>query len=255
MIPDAEGYDALAKSYHLIFENWESSIQRQAAALTEILREQCRIVPPSRILDCACGIGTQCLGLAQQGFQLTASDLSPAAVARARNEALARGLTIRFANADMLDLGVVDGENFDGVICMDNSLPHLCGEYQLLAAMRQVSGKLRPGGVFLASTRDYNLLLRERPVTQGPFFYSDDGKRRIVFQVWEWIDQRRYRFHLYITREVAGGWETDHASAEYRGFLREEFTEILCQTGFCRARWLMPHESQYYQPLVIAFAR
>lgn len=255
MPADAEGYDALAKNYHLIYEDWESSIRRQATVLTEILREQCRISPPSRILDCACGIGTQCLGLAQQGFLLTASDLSVAAVARARDEALARGLSVCCFNADMLDLSSVEGDSFDVVICMDNSLPHLLKDSHLLTAMRQVRRKLRRGGVFLASIRDYDSLLQERPVSQGPFFYSEGGRRRIVFQVWDWIDHSRYRFHLYITREIVGGWQTDHVSAEYRGFLREDFIDILLRADFCDARWLMPQDSHFYQPLVIAIAR
>ena len=38
---------------------------------------------------------------------------------------------------------------------------------------------------------------------QGPAFYLDDGKRRIVFQVWDGEDERRYTFHLYITRETS----------------------------------------------------
>ena len=45
-----------------------------------------------RVLDCACGIGTQSIGLAQQGFQVTATDISAAAITRARTESQRRGL-------------------------------------------------------------------------------------------------------------------------------------------------------------------
>jgi hypothetical protein len=44
------------------------------------------------VLDAACGIGTQTLGLIAQGFALTASDLSPGAVTRLQQELDARGL-------------------------------------------------------------------------------------------------------------------------------------------------------------------
>ena len=106
----------------------------------------------------------------------------------------------------------------------------------------------------MASIRDYDDLLKERPVVQGPSFYSDEGRRRIVFQVWDWLDDRRYTFHLYITREIENTWETVHASAAYRGFLRDEVAAALSHAGFTNVRWLFPANSGFYQPIVIAEA-
>ena len=93
-------YDQLAPFYHLIFPDWEASIQRQSAALEGILRERWgddRLT----ILDVACGIGTQALGLAASGHRVTASDISAEAVRRAEREARQRALSIRFSVADM----------------------------------------------------------------------------------------------------------------------------------------------------------
>ena len=49
-------------------------------------------------------------------------------------------------------------------------------------------------GTFIASIRDYEEILQQRPVVQGPALYSETGKRRIVFQLWGWQDERRYTF-------------------------------------------------------------
>jgi hypothetical protein len=51
----AESYDQLANHSHPIFENWEASIERQAAALSYILKVECGLANTARILDCACG--------------------------------------------------------------------------------------------------------------------------------------------------------------------------------------------------------
>ena len=72
-------YDELADSYHLIFKDWESAIRLQANALRTLLKSH-GDGSPLRILDCACGIGTQAIGLAMLGHQVVASDLSAAAV-------------------------------------------------------------------------------------------------------------------------------------------------------------------------------
>ena len=96
----AETYDELADQYHLIFENWELSMERQAAVLSSILYRNCGLATTARILDCACGIGTQSLGLASLGFQVTGCDLSRRAIERARLEASQRRLNIQFSVAN-----------------------------------------------------------------------------------------------------------------------------------------------------------
>jgi ubiquinone/menaquinone biosynthesis C-methylase UbiE len=108
-------YDDLAESYHLMFENWDRSIANQAAILGPIL-EQYSGKNSAYVLDCACGIGTQALGLAQRGHTLVGSDLSKSAIARAMNEARMRNLDIKFHVADMRNLSVIPEKGFDAVV-------------------------------------------------------------------------------------------------------------------------------------------
>ena len=107
----------------------------------------------------------------------------------------------------------------------------------------------------MASIRDYDRLISERPVVQGPSFYLDQGHRRIVFQVWDWLDDHRYVFHLYISRDSEMGWQTFHTSALYRALLRDEVSGALRQARFENARWLFPAESGFYQPIILAEAK
>ena len=62
-------YDGLAPIYHLIYPDWEASIQRQAGALDSLIREHWG-EGKLRILDVACGIGTQALGLAGPNWEV-----------------------------------------------------------------------------------------------------------------------------------------------------------------------------------------
>jgi glycine/sarcosine N-methyltransferase len=248
-----ETYDELADYYHLIFENWELSVKRQAAVLSSVLHRNCGLTTKARILDCACGIGTQSLGLAKLGFQVAGCDLSSHAVERARLEASRRNLNTQFLVADMLDLTCLENSHFDAVICMDNSLPHL-ESAELIQAAAQIRAKLRPGGSLMASIRDYDRLIEERPIVQPPSFYLDQGRRRIVFQVWEWLDIRRYVFHLYITRELATGWQTFHTAGLYHAIRSDELVAVLTQAKFKNVRWLAAAESGFYQPIVLAEA-
>ena len=56
-------YDDLAPYYHLIFADWDQGIAWQASILGPIIEHATGKASP-HVLDCACGIGTQALGLA-----------------------------------------------------------------------------------------------------------------------------------------------------------------------------------------------
>ncbi len=58
-------YDDFASDYHLAYGGrWESAVERQGEALDRLIRE---LAPGAHdVLDCACGIGTQTIGLAQR---------------------------------------------------------------------------------------------------------------------------------------------------------------------------------------------
>jgi len=243
-------YDPLAAHYHLLFDDWDEAIDRQSRVLGPLLSSRSSI-KRLKVLDCACGIGTQSLALAKLEHRVTGSDLSLTAVERARNEAQKRSLPIDFYVSDMTSLREIPERDFDLVVALDNALPHLPLD-RLENAALAIKSVLKPGGMLMASTRDYDHLLIERLTIQQPAFYSDDGGMRIVHQVWDWIDEARYVLHLYVTRQTGSGWDSLHFVSEYHCILREQLSAILRNAGFENVEWIMPSESGFYQPIVIA---
>jgi 2-polyprenyl-3-methyl-5-hydroxy-6-metoxy-1,4-benzoquinol methylase len=135
-----EFYNKLAPFYHLIFEDWEASIAHQAGTLDSLIRTNISTAVGS-VLDVAFGIGTQALGLAARGYDVTASDISPGAIGRAQAEAARRGLPIKFSIADMRFAYDHHRRAFDVVLCADNSLPHLLSDAEILQALEQPAQK------------------------------------------------------------------------------------------------------------------
>jgi glycine/sarcosine N-methyltransferase len=242
-------YDELAEHYHLIFQDWEASISRQGQAIASLLPEPAQV---GRILDCACGIGTQSLALAKLDFQVDASDLSKAEVARIQPEASARGLPIRVWVDDMRTLAKAPLGYYGAVLCMDNALPHLDSDAEIEIAFRAMRARLQPKGLLLLSQRDYAQLIKEQPTAMPPSFFTDSDGRRIVFQVWEWLDDRRYRVHLYISRQIGQRWQDRHFVARYRAIRVEETTKLLISAGFTDVRVLSPTDTGFYQPIITA---
>ena len=252
MFDAARFYDGLARDYHLIFGDWRGSVIRQGKILDRIIRVQTKKRARS-VLDCSCGIGTQAIGLALRGYNVRGTDLSRAAVRRARREAKSFGLSIRFGVADFRALESQVAGVFDVVVSCDNSLPHLLRTKDLGLAVRSMHAKLRMGGLLLITMRDYDQIAKERPRVT-PISVIDNPKgRRISFQVWDWTKNgRTYVLHHFILQEGRGSWQVAHRVAEYRALLREETSKLLRKAGFTDIRWQMPSETGYYQPLVTA---
>ncbi len=245
-------YDGLSDNYHLIFADWHELMQRQAQVLDDLLRA--RLDPPPRaVLDCACGIGTQAIGLSLRGYAVTATDISAGAVERAQREAAALGARLSFGVADMRTLSAQVSGPFDAVIACDNALPHLLSEDDLLAALREMATVLRPGGLLLASIRDYDGLVAERPSTTTPRVFDGPDGRRVVIQVWDWLpDADLYDFTLLIVQQAGDGWQTQAHTARYRALRRADLDRAVRAAGLDDLHWHMPPESGYYQPILTA---
>lgn len=249
----ASFYDDLSASYHLLFEDWDRSIAWQADILDDLLTQMCG-AGSKRILDAACGIGTQALGFAAKGHRVDGSDLSPAAIARAKREAARRALSLRLTVADLRMLSGYRAGPYDVVCALDNALPHLESDADLEAALREMVSLLKPGGLFLASLRDHETLRAEKPRSTPPKVFGGGDSRRVVFQVWDWRrDERGYRINQYIVQHRPGGLaDVKVFTTIYWTLTRDRLVGLLQQLGLEDVRWLEPEESGYYQPIVAA---
>lgn len=248
-------YDALAADYHLIFQDWVKAQEQQGQLLDRLIRAHVDAGRyPLTVLDCACGIGTQAIGLAKQGgYRIHASDISPQALARAESEARQAGVSVSFSIADMRSLGQMIAGQFDVVMAMDNAIPHLLSDADLHLAARELRVKTRTGGLLLASTRDYDSLLEERPqLTSQRIIPTAEGVR-VVFQVWQWQGEQ-YRITQFFVMPHGLEWQMRYYTTSYRALRRDTLTRAFSQAGFREVTWLMPAESGFYQPIVLAKA-
>ena len=71
---------------------------------------------------------------------------------------------------------------------MDNALPHMLTGEALETAVKSITGRIRPGGIFVASIRDYDSLLAEKPPYSPPYIHKTDQGQRVSFQTWIWTD-------------------------------------------------------------------
>jgi len=240
-------YDELASRYHVLFADWPTSIARQGAQLGALIRTEW---PGHRsLLDVSCGIGTQSIALAQEGFWVKGSDVSTGAVERARSEAALRGLVIEFVVCDMRNAFACHGGGFDVVLSADNSIPHLLSDAEILRALTAMRACLRAGGGCLLTVRDYAREPRGTNLVKPYGARVENGRRFLGIQVWDFVGDL-YDLTLYLVEEdlATGAVSARAFRTRYYAIDTDHLAALMRQAGFERVRRL---DDVFYQPVLV----
>lgn len=241
-------YDRMASLYHLIFPDWDASIDRQAAQLSSIIHERWG-AGSLHLLDVSCGIGTQAIGLAKRGFLVTASDLSGAAIARAKTEARRRAVQIDFSISDMRAAHAHHRRQFDVVISCDNSVCHLLNDNDMLLALRQIYACTRVGGGCLLTVRDYDREARGTVLVKPYGVREEDGKRYLLFQVWDFAgDLYDLAMYFVVDDRRSEQLMTHVMRTRYYAIGTDRLLALMREAGFTATERL---DGCFYQPVLV----
>jgi len=133
---------------------------------------------------------------------------------------------------------------------MDNALPHMLSKKDLNSAIESIVGQVAPGGMFVASIRDYDALLSDKPPYSPPYIHQTDHGQRVSFQTWQWNDEH-YKLTQYIIDD-RDNLEVSKFECEYRATRRDELTELLISNGCKKVEWKFSKDTGFYQPILIA---
>jgi SAM-dependent methyltransferase len=165
---DAEiAYQAIAPVYddftaHHDYELWLGNL------LPELRRLGLR---GNRLLDVACGTGKSFIPMLNRGWEVTASDISPAMVELARGKV---SDAVDLSVADMRDLP--DFGRFDLVWCLDDAVNYLLSGAELELALDGMRRNLGPGGLLMF---DVNALVAYREFFAEEVVVERDGRRLV----------------------------------------------------------------------------
>ncbi len=181
-----------------------------------------------RVLDLCCGYGRHALGIAACGYTVTGRDRDVEAIAEAERHANAAGLAISYRVGDMRQVAKTPGE-FDAVVNMWQSLGYF-DDATNAAVLRQIHGKLTPGGRFIADL--YNRAFFER--NQGEKRQEIDGvtvETRNYMEDAQGVGQGVH-WHSALTYRNAGGAVIGGDHMDWQVYTPEEFVALAGACGF-----------------------
>lgn len=177
------------------------------------------------LVELGCGTGTLAAMLADQGYEVTAVDLSPDMLCVASEKCAQRNVRLICQDMSRLTLPY----QVDGVICCLDSLNYVTKPAQVQRTFRQVLKALKPGGFFLFDVK--TPLALERADGQ---IYLDENEE--LFCIWrgEYSKRRRicsYGIDLFALQED-GSWLRDGEYHEEYAYTMDELALWLEEAGF-----------------------
>ncbi len=140
----------LAPIYAWMCGGAEAALARGAAELDAL-----GLIPHAtrRAVDLGAGFGTHAIALATRGFEVLAIDGSAELIRELRT--LAADLPVQAVHGDILRFRDHLAGAPEVVLCMGDTLTHLCDLQAIESLFADVAAVIAPGGLFVLSFRDY----------------------------------------------------------------------------------------------------
>jgi len=111
-------------------------------------------IKPCRTLELGCGTGTNAIYLAQAGFDVTAVDLSAAALEMAEKKTKEAGVSVKYLQADVTNMPDLGRFAF----VFDRGTYHVVRQINLKAFQSMLANSVEPGGTYLVLAGNANEL-------------------------------------------------------------------------------------------------
>jgi glycine/sarcosine N-methyltransferase len=173
------------------------------------------------VLDMGAGTGNMAIALAEKGLNVTASEPEETMAESIKKKAKSKGLLLSVHTKAMEEIDTFH-ENFDGILCIGNTLPHLSDE-GLEKFLQKCYIKLKPKGIIILQQVNY-----DRVLSRNDFSFPAIEKEDFTFtRHYEKKDE-----HLLFTSRLTINEEATENTIPLYPVTSQQLISILKKIGF-----------------------
>ncbi len=220
-------YDKLGQDYDVMTQ-FETRLAREMPIFERLVGQ----FGFKRVLDAGCGSGVHAVLLSKLGLQVVAADVSPGMVAQAKANTHRHGERVELLASALTDLEHTASGEFDGILCLGNTLPHLLKEEDVWRTLCGFNSLLSQSGVVILQVLNYSKILRSSErmvgVTEG------DGATFVRFYDFE---KDSLQFNTLVIKREQGRPRHQWLSTNLYPWRRDQLDNLFRQTGFHNVSW------------------
>jgi glycine/sarcosine N-methyltransferase len=168
------------------------------------------------------GTGTTAIALAEKGLKVIASEPEETMAETIRKKAKSKGLTLSVYTKSMDEIDEFQ-EQFDGILCIGNTLPHLSDLDAVESYLRKCYFQLEANGILILQQVNYDKVLSKSDFTfpvieKGDFTFTREYEKR---------DE-----HILFTSRLSCNGETTENTIPLFPITSQQLVPLLKEVGF-----------------------
>lgn len=219
-------YNQLAATYDL-FIDWEDRIKREDPFFQHVWQERMA----TSILDLGCGTGGHDVYWAEMGYNVVGVDSAKEMIAHARRVSEEKEVDAEFQCLRMTDFANQIQQQFDSVICVGNTLPHLLTEDDVRRLFQQAFKSMKPTGTAVFQLLNYARFLavkkRDFPVKSRIV----DGKEYLFIRAYDY-QPGHIVFNFTVAVKEDGVWTAHSHQVQHFPWQLAQLLPLMRECGF-----------------------
>jgi ubiquinone/menaquinone biosynthesis C-methylase UbiE len=231
-------YDQFSQYYDR-FMNWEARLAYEMPFLgQEINAIPTKVDQPIKVLDTACGTGQHAIAFSKLGYEVSAADFSTEMVAATRKNAELARSDLVVKKAGFGDLSNSFSEvQFDVVLCLGNSLPHVLNEDGLAQTLNDFREIIKPGGKLIIQNRNFDKIMSKNDRWMSPQTYKDEEYTNIFIRFYDFDANGLLTFNLIVlVSEDGENFQQQVISTRLWPMKKDILVDYLQDSGFTEIR-------------------
>jgi glycine/sarcosine N-methyltransferase len=168
------------------------------------------------------GTGTMAIALAENGIKVIASEPEETMAENIKKKAKSKGLTLSVYTKSMDEIDEFQ-EQFDGILCIGNTLPHLSDLEKVALYLRKCYFQLKTNGILILQQVNYDKVL-----SKNDFTFPVVEKEGITFT----REYEKKEEHILFTSRLSCNGETIENTIPLFPITSQQLIPLLKEVGF-----------------------